>query len=172
MTTEETDIFMKRATPLIAALAIVGAGAACTPREVGIWQEWHAQDAAAAEQFAQNIGSAPAAPSSGGGGGGNNQPGNCESYRDDIAAVGLPVDTFMRIMYRESRCNPGATVIDSDDTGGGLFGFNFKGTLAGYWADLCGITFENLTSSVDRQMTCAKAAYDQLGLRPWSNTAY
>jgi len=161
---------MKRATPLIAVLALVGAGAACTPREVGLWQDWHAQDPAAAEQFASNLEAQP--QSSGGGDSGDNQPGNCESYRDDIAAVGLPVDTFLRIAWRESSCNPSSTIIDSDDTGGGLFGFNFKGTLAGYWADLCGITFENLTSSVDRQMTCAKAAYDQLGLQPWSNTAY
>ncbi len=101
----------------------------------------------------------------------DNQPGNCDSYRDDLAAVGLPVDTFANIMYRESRCNPGSTVVDWNDTGGGLFGFNFKGNLAGYWANLCGLTFENMTSSVDLQMRCAKAAYDQLGLQPWEGSA-
>ena len=74
-------------------------------------------------------------------------------------------------MRRESNCNPGSTVVDWNDTGGGLFGFNFKGNLAGYWNNLCGLTFENMTSSVDLQMRCAKAAYDQLGLQPWSGSA-
>ena len=163
---------MKRAKSVLAAVAICGAVAACTPREVGLWQDWHAQDPAAAEAFANRLGGS-SQPSSGGGGGGGggNQPGNCDSYRDDLAAVGLPVDTFVNIMRRESNCNPGSTVVDWNDTGGGLFGFNFKGNLAGYWSNLCGLTFENMTSSVDLQMRCAKAAYDQLGLQPWSGSA-
>ena len=163
---------MKRATPLIAAIALCGVATACTPEEVGIWREWHSQDPAAAEAFADNLGQGGSSGGGGGGGGSsNNVPGDCDSYRDDLAAVGLPVDTFVNIMWRESRCNPNSTVIDWNDTGGGLFGFNFKGSLAGYWSNLCGLTFENLTSSVDRQMRCAKAAYDQLGLQPWSGSA-
>lgn len=163
---------MRRLKPVITAIALCGAVAACTPREVELWEDWHAQDPAAAEEFARNLKSQPA-PSTGGGGGGggNNQPGNCDSYRDDMAAVGLPVDTFVNIARRESNCNPNARVEDWNDKGGGLFGFNFKGGLAGYWDDLCGITWENMTDSVDRQMRCAKAAYDQLGLQPWAGSA-
>jgi hypothetical protein len=160
---------VKRATPLIAVIALCGAAAACTPEEVGLWQEWHQQDPAAAEQFANSL--QGGSGQSGGSGGDNNQPGDCDSYRDDMAAVGLPVDTFVNIAWRESRCNPNSRVIDDNDTGGGLFGFNFRGSLAGYWDDLCGLTWDNLTSSVDRQMRCAKAAYDQLGLQPWSGSA-
>ena len=93
--------------------------------------------------------------------------GDCASFAEEAAAAGLPWGTFSRIAWRESGCNPNAWVVDSDDTGGGLLGFNFKGSLAGYWRDLCGATVNNIRGDVPLQMQCGAAAYNQLGMSPW-----
>ncbi|HEY1281638.1 MAG TPA: hypothetical protein VGF22_18300 [Acidimicrobiales bacterium] len=94
-------------------------------------------------------------------------PGNCASYAPLFARYGLPVATFEHIAWRESGCNPAVTVFDSDDSGGGLLGLNLKGSMAGYWRDLCGLTLANVTNA-DTNIRCAAAAYHQLGMRPWS----
>lgn len=98
---------------------------------------------------------------------GEGTPGDCSSYHDDMRSVGLPVQTFSRIAWRETGCDPWAWVVDSDDTGGALFGLNFRGSLARYWRNLCGATTGNIRGNVPLQMECAAAAYDELGLRPW-----
>jgi hypothetical protein len=47
---------MKRIlTMAAAATAFVGALGACTPQEVRMWRVWHATDAAAAEEFADDV---------------------------------------------------------------------------------------------------------------------
>ena len=98
---------------------------------------------------------------------GTGTPGNCESYADDMAAAGLPVATFKAIAWRESGCRPSAWVVDHDDNGGGLFGFNFIGSMAGYWRNLCGATTSNIRGNVGMQMKCASAEYRAHGLRAW-----
>lgn len=99
---------------------------------------------------------------------GTGTPGDCASYHDDMEAAGLPVSTFSRIGWRETGCDPWAWVVDSDDTGGAFFGLNFKGSLAGYWLNLCGATTGNIRGNVPLIMECTAAAYREAGLRPWS----
>lgn len=93
--------------------------------------------------------------------------GDCSSFAEEAAAAGLPWGTFSRIAWRESGCNPNAWVVDSDDTGGGLFGLNFKGSMAGYWRNLCGATTSNIRGNVPLQMKCASIEYAQRGLAAW-----
>ena len=63
---------------------------------------------------------------------------------------------------------PDVWIVDSDDEGGVMFGLNFKGrTMKRYWSTACGATVDNIRGNVPLQMACAKAAYDELGLRPW-----
>lgn len=98
---------------------------------------------------------------------GTGTPGVCSSYHDDMAAAGLPVSTFSRIGWRETGCDPYAWVVDRDDVGGAMFGLNFRGSLAGYWRNLCGATTQNIRGNVPLIMECTAAAYRQLGLKPW-----
>ena len=44
---------MKRWIPLVICGPLIALAAACTPREHAMWLEWHAQDPAAAEAFAE-----------------------------------------------------------------------------------------------------------------------
>lgn len=146
---------------------------ACTPRELRAWVAWHDQDPEAAVAFAQQpevvadlaTGEHEQQAPSGGGGG---TPGVCDTYADDMAAVGLPVATFTRIAWRETGCNPNVWVVNRTDTGGAMFGFNLKGSLAGYWRNLCGATTSNLRGNVPLIMECAAAEYHAHGLRAWS----
>jgi hypothetical protein len=93
--------------------------------------------------------------------------GVCSSFAEEAAAAGLPWGVFSPIAWRESGCNPNVWVVDSDDTGGGLFGLNFKGSLAGYWRDLCGATTSNIRGNVSLQMECASIEYARRGLAAW-----
>ena len=162
---------------LVAIGALVGLSA-CTPGQIKVWLGWYSADPDAAVEFAnaewvqralQTRGAEPVGDIDMGQDdddlGGVN-PGDCDSYADEAAAVGLPWSTFRGIAWRESGCNHTVRVQDHNDTGGGLFGFNFKGD-GGYWSK-CGLTWGNLTDSVSRQMECAAMAYDELGLQPWS----
>ena len=110
------------------------------------------------------------------------QAGNCASFAEEAAAAGLPWGIFSKIAWRESGCNPNAWVVDNDDTGGGLnqysgvadyvggglFGFNFRGSLASHWRNLCGMTPSNMRGNVPLQMKCAAAQYHQYGMGAWS----
>ena len=93
-------------------------------------------------------------------------PGNCASFTPLFEEYGLPAATFRAIAWRESGCNPGVTVFDSDDSGGGLLGLNLKGAMAGYWRNLCGLTLSNVTDA-ETNIRCAAAAYRTQGLAPW-----
>ena len=59
-------------------------------------------------------------------------------------------------------------VVDSDDDGGGLFGFNYKGSMINFWPQLCGMSKGEVRGNVPLQMSCAAAAYHRSGLAPWS----
>jgi hypothetical protein len=96
--------------------------------------------------------------------------GDCASYGQYFVDHGLPRDVFLHIAWVESGCNHLLRHTDDDDHGGGLLGFNFRGELADYWLDVCGMTVENLTESLDRQLDCAKKAYDEAGTEPWENS--
>jgi hypothetical protein len=98
-------------------------------------------------------------------------PGDCASYGQHLIDHGLPRDTFLHIAWIESGCNHVLRLTDSDDHGGGLLGFNFVSPeLAEYWQEACGMTYENLTESVDRQLSCAAKAYEDYGTEPWENS--
>ena len=98
---------------------------------------------------------------------GTGTPGDCASYQDDMAAVGLPVSTFTYIARRESGCDPHVWVIDRDDNGGAMFGFNFIGSMSGYWKRMCGATPGTIRGNVPLIMECAAAEYQAHGLRAW-----
>lgn len=93
-------------------------------------------------------------------------PAPCARYAPLFRAHGLPVATFTRIAWRESRCQAGSFIVDSDDAGGGLLGINLKGRLAGTWRSWCGATLANITNA-EVNVRCAAVAYRKLGLRPW-----
>lgn len=98
-------------------------------------------------------------------------PGDCDSYRQPMADAGLPVDTFIRIMRRESGCNPDLWVHDRDDDGGAGFGLNFIGSMRGYWPALCGMTKEEAqqgNAQITLILSCVEAEYAAHGLRAWS----
>lgn len=169
---------------ILGLLCIVGVSA-CTPQQVGKWLQWWQQDPESAVEFAeqdwvqQSLRMYHLTPNVEGdvnGGGdvdldGEGTPGDCNSYADEMAAAGLPVQTFINIGRRETGCDPYAWVVDNDDTGGAFFGFNFKGNLAGYLRDLCGATVNNIRGNIPLIMSCAKALYDQRGLDPWEGSA-
>ena len=141
------------------AVGLAGVTAACTPDELDRWVAWHAVDPEAA------IASLPPKPEA------HWVKGDCDSFTEELAAVGLPVDTFKRIAWRETRCDPNAWVVDHDDTGGALMGLNFKGSMAGYWRDACKTTIHNIRGNVPLIMRCTAVAYRDAGLRPWRATA-
>jgi len=94
-------------------------------------------------------------------------PGNCDSFASLFRANGLPVETFKRIAWRESGCNPRSFVMNSTDSGGGLLGINLKGRLAGTWYEWCGATLGNITNA-SVKVRCAGVAYRKMGMQPWS----
>jgi len=93
--------------------------------------------------------------------------GDCDSFAEEAAAAGLPWGTFKPIAWRESGCNPNVWVVDSDDNGGGLFGFNFKGSMLNYWNNLCGMSINEVKGNVPLQMECAAEQYHRYGLSAW-----
>lgn len=169
--TRLTSKYRARAVALAATAAVGLAATGCTPQEVRGWVQWHNQDPAAAEAFAHRPevqrSLHPAAPVVLRGGNGWTA-GNCASFAEEAAAAGLPWGIFSRIAQRETGCDPNAWVVDSDDTGGALFGLNFKGTLATHWRNLCGATTSNIRGNVPLQMRCAAAQYHRYGMGAWS----
>jgi hypothetical protein len=100
---------------------------ACTPQQVSTWKQWHRADPAAAESFLEsdvyaeiNAGAQatetavrldpPAPPADDSPGSPASSNGRCVGYEGLLAkySPGWNVQTMSRIMYRESRCNPGA----------------------------------------------------------------
>jgi hypothetical protein len=94
---------MKRLVVLL--LSVIAMTSACTPNQINAWKQWHRTNPAAAEAFLHK------APSSSGGGGSSaSSNGRCVGYEGLLAkySPGWNVQAMSRIMYRESRCNPGA----------------------------------------------------------------
>jgi len=72
---------MKKSLLIGAAAAAALSVTACTARERQLWDDWHAQDPAAAEEFARDL----VAGGGGGGGGGGGQSSGGGSVWDTIA---------------------------------------------------------------------------------------
>lgn len=156
---------------LLVGLAI-GTLTGCTPAQRAFWLSWHDEDPDAARAFLdtpegqalltgdsdepQFIAYLVANPT----------PGDCSSYAPLFETYGLPVATFQRIAWRESGCDHRSYVVDSDDLGGGLLGLNLRAG-ASRWRDWCGLTTSNVTDA-ETNVRCARAAYDRMGMAPWS----
>jgi hypothetical protein len=167
---------MKKLIPLLIVGPLIALTTACTPKQIQDWVAWHDQDPAAAEEFAALPEIQAALQDTGSDGPqfaqyletGGWTTGDCSSFAEEAAAAGLPWGIFGPIARRESGCNPYSWVVDSDDTGGGLFGQNFKGsTLVNHWRNLCGATTGNIRGNVALQMECAAAQYHQYGMGAW-----
>lgn len=156
----------RRLVPL--ALAALVSLSACTPREVRGWIAWHEVDPDAAVEYATRpeVVADLASGEHDETDSGSPTPGDCSSYAGLFAAYGLPVATFERIAWRESGCNHRSFVRDSDDLGGGLLGLNLRAG-ASRWFAWCGLTVSNVTDA-ETNVRCAAAAYDRLGMAPWS----
>ena len=87
--------------------------------------------------------------------------GSCPQYNSLLAANGLPVATFSRIMYRESRCHPGAY-----NRSGATGLLQIMRQWAGSWRLCRGL---NLSSAVGN-VTCAGRMYRLSGSSPWRLT--
>ena len=170
----------RRLRMLAAITVLVGTVSACSPQQVGKWIQWWERDPQSAVEFArqpwvqESLRRNHLTP--------NNTPfddrgdvtldgewraGDCDSFRDEIAAAGLPVNTFINIARRETGCDPWAWVVDSNDVGGALMGLNLKGNLAEYLYDLCGATVNNIRGNLPLILKCTKRLYDTRGLDPW-----
>jgi len=168
----------KRTLATLGVVVLASAATGCSAQQIAAWVDWHNTDPAAAEAFAAlpevqqaladsvetNAADIPAVDAASGGW----TAGNCASFADEAAAAGVPWGIFSGIAWRESGCNPNVWVVDSDDTGGGLVGFNVKGSLASHWRDLCGATTGNIRGNVPLQMDCIAAQYSQYGMSAWS----
>ena len=126
---------MKRILVLVMAAAVMLLASGCTPNQVNAWKKWYRTDPVAAKAFlktdtfqelnrAADGGDAPAKrgeavqvtstqpppPDDDDGGSSSSSNGRCVGYEGLLArySPGWNVQTMSRIMYRESRCNPGA----------------------------------------------------------------
>lgn len=120
---------MNRRWMLAASVAALATSVtACTPTQIEKWVEWHAEDPAAAQEWVANdcgelctndanhdgVVDRQAAQRTeqiaSSGGSSASSAGRCVGYEGLLAAhsPGWNVEQMSRIMYRESRCNPGA----------------------------------------------------------------
>ena len=115
---------------IVAVVGLLAMLSACTPNQVAVWKQWHRQAPADAEAFldspeyaelstpaeatAQAERLDPPAPAATDdpdpGGSSSSSNGRCVGYEGMLAAYspGWDVTKMSRIMYRESRCDPGA----------------------------------------------------------------
>ncbi len=120
---------MRRIILGVLALAVVLISSGCTPRQAAAWREWYRNDpieatafletdtfaelsqpAAAAQRAERLDPPAPEADNSDDSGDSGSSNGRCVGYEGMLArySPGWDVQKMSRIMYRESRCNPGA----------------------------------------------------------------
>lgn len=98
--------------------------------------------------------------------------GRCTQYEHLLEANGLPVDQFSRIMYRESRCNPGAR--NSSSGAAGLL--QIMPQWVTRWNGCTDTMHELGACSVDAlydagwNIHMAKRIYDLQGTRAWAQT--
>lgn len=97
--------------------------------------------------------------------------GVCSPYRGMLSAVGLPVGYFIKVMWRESRCDPSAYNGKGRDQSYGLLQINTK-VLPGMnlWAELqwrCGLTAREQLFDPATNIGCAAKLYKVYGTRPW-----
>jgi hypothetical protein len=158
-----------------AGLAALAGATACTPQEVRHWVAWHAQDPAAAEEFAQqpevqaslasgeHEQAAPEPEYSGRGG--------CDGIYDEFIRQGASSGVASRFAYRiaprESGCSA-QFVHDGDDWSYSRFGLNgLTAGLRANWMSWCGADVRSDTKNLSTDVNCALAAYSRMGWAPW-----
>lgn len=133
---------------ILYGLLAVAVAAGCTPREVQAWLAWHRRDPAAAERFAREL-----RPSGLGGA--------CAQWSANALAAGWSSSqwpTLDRIMYRESRCQPGA---HNPSGATGLL------QIMPMWADDCGGSPGDLYDP-GFNLRCGRHVYRVQGWGAWS----
>jgi len=161
-------------------LLLMASATACTPKQIAAWVEWHDQDPAAAEAFAntpevqadlhgaaqeavqQEEAPAPEARSGRGG---------CDGIYDEFIRQGASDGVAQRFAYRiaprESGCSP-QFVHDHDDWSFSRFGLNgLTAGLRSNWANWCGADVRSDTQNLSTDVACALAAHARMGWRPW-----
>lgn len=125
MPTKATRTVARRTIAALGCLLLTVAMSACSPWQAKQWGKWHERDPQAAQEFLDagcpgvNNGceitrpaqaEAPAVRIQSTGGSSASTGNRCTGYEDMLAAYspGWDVVRMSQIMYRESRCNPGA----------------------------------------------------------------
>ena len=85
--------------------------------------------------------------------------GRCVQYESLLARNGLPVASFSRTMYRESRCNSRA--INRHSGARGLL--QIMPQHAGRWNTCAGLNLMSANGNIQ----CAARLYRRAGMRPW-----
>jgi hypothetical protein len=167
---------------MIRRLVLIGgvllAATACTPQEIAGWVDWHNQDPAAAEAFANlpevqaNLhGGAQAAPEEAPAPEAQSGRGGCDGIYDEMLRQGASAGVAQRFAYRiaprESGCSP-QFVHDHDDWSFSRFGLNgLTAGLRSNWANWCGADVRSDTQNLSTDVRCALEAYQRMGWRPW-----
>lgn len=102
---------------------------------------------------------------------GRTHTGVCDQYRGLLSDAGLPVAYFIRIMWRESRCDPNQYNGRGRDRSYGLLQINTKVTRRiDLWSELqrrCGLVAREQLFDPATNIACAAKLYRAYGTRPW-----
>jgi len=164
----------------LGALTLLPLATACTPDQVRAWVEWHNQDPAAAEAFANTPEvqadlhggqQAPAAEEADPEPAASSGRGGCDGIYDEMISQGASAGVAQRFAYRiaprESGCSP-QFVHDHDDWSYSRFGLNgLTAGLRSNWANWCGADVRSDTKNLSTDVRCALEAYQRMGWRPW-----
>ncbi len=94
----------------------------------------------------------------------------CGTVADLIDQHGLP-EKFIRIAWRESRCQPWQVNLDGEASYG-LFQINTRGRLIEEARSRCGVTEPEELLDPVTNVRCAAALYEAYGERPWLSGRY
>lgn len=92
----------------------------------------------------------------------------CPQYTYLLIANGLPVAFFDKVMYRESRCFPGAYNGRGRDRSYGLLQINTKGPNWGELVTMCGLESRVQLFIPEYNISCAAKMYSRYGKKPWA----
>lgn len=137
-------------TTLIAGLLAVLTLTACTPAERAMWTDWHSRDPDAAAEFAIGMNR-------------THTTGRCAEWHDHAIDAGFTEGQWpnvARIMYRESRCQPGAY---NPSGASGLM------QIMPMWADDCGLGRAQLLEAWPN-LRCAVHILHVQGWSAWATT--
>lgn len=95
----------------------------------------------------------------------------CNAYKYLLERYGLPTGYFLKVMWRESRCDPNQYNGRGRDRSYGLLQINTKSTpRMDLWAELqrrCGLTYREQLFDPETNIACAAQLFSVYGYRPW-----